>query len=674
MARNMVNELLAPAGSLEAVKIAINYGADAVYCAGLKFGARSFIANLTDEEIVEAAKYVHLHSKKIYITLNTFVFEEELDEVKAYIDFLYQHVDAIIVQDYGIIHYIRSKYPDFPVHVSTQCSIHNIDDLKVLKELGVSRVVLAREVSLEEIKKFNELGIELEIFIHGALCFSYSGMCYLSYYKGGRSGNRGSCAQPCRQEYSLLQDGKEIKSGALLSMKDLNTISNIKQILDVGVTSLKIEGRAKSLDYLASVTKIYRKLIDDYNAGNKIEVSSEMLEELYSSFSRETTKGYLFNENNKEITTDDSVKHKGIYIGKVIDYKKGQAKIKLTKELELLDGIRIINDKFETGLTITRIIENGNLVKKSNGIVFIDVKDKVPVNSLVFKTQSAKVKKEMKTYKYHNYVPARLDIEIKQNKQSVRLYINNINIYKEYNFELEKAKTVNKENVIAQFSKTNSLPFRYEEVTLINDDNLYIPIPLINQIRQELLANLKEKLENQLVREYKPYPFLIDTNYVNEKEVDSILLDDSCDLINNGKLEKRKTAYHLAEINLSSVISPYFGVNNHYAVSFFRNMTKGVITLSFESSLNNALEINKYDKNIGYLVRFNEPLMVAKHCVVSKACGYDEKQCGMCLKHKYQLKDRDRVYSLKFHNCTMFIEGKEIRRNKNVTLVNVEMI
>lgn len=669
----MINELLAPAGNLEAVKIAINYGADAVYCAGLKFGARSFISNLTDEEIVEAARYVHLHSKKIYITLNTFIFEEELDEVKAYIDFLYHHVDAIIVQDYGIIHYIRSNYPDFPVHVSTQCSIHNIEDLKLLKDLGVSRVVLAREVPLEEIKKFNELGIDLEIFIHGALCFSYSGMCYLSYYKGGRSGNRGSCAQPCRQEYTLLQDDEEIANGALLSMKDLNTISNIKNILGVGVTSLKIEGRAKSLDYLASVTKIYRKLIDDYNADKKPEVSSDMLLDLYSSFSRETTKGYLFNENNKDITTNDSVKHQGTYIGKVIDYKKGQAKIKLSKELEILDGIRIKDDHFETGLTVTRIIENGNLVKKSTGIVFIDVKDKVSIGSLVFKTQSARVKKEMKTYKNINPTPAKLDITIKQNKQSLNLTINNINIYKEYNYKLEEAKTVNKDNVIAQFSKTNNLPIRYEEVVLINEENLYIPIPLINEMRRDILDELKEKLETQLDRENKAYPFSIDDNYVDTKETDSIEIDDSSDLINEDKLEKRKYAFHLAEIDVDSVISPYFGVNNHYAVSFFRNMTKGVIVMSYESSLNNALEVNKIDKNLGYLVRFNEPLMVAKHCVVSKACGYDKKKCGMCLKHKYQLKDKDRIYNLKFHNCIMRIEGREVKRNKVDNLVNIIM-
>ncbi|MCR4911133.1 MAG: U32 family peptidase [Bacilli bacterium] len=673
----MINELLAPAGNLQAVKVAIDSGADAVYCSGLKFGARSFITNLTDEDIVEAAKYVHLHSKKIYITLNTLIFEDELEEVKSYIDFLYHHVDAIIVQDYGVIHYIRSKYPDFPVHVSTQCSIHNKQDIELLKKLGVSRVVLAREVPLEEIREFNKLGIELEIFIHGALCFSYSGMCYLSYYKGGRSGNRGSCAQPCRQNYELLEDGNVIKEGALLSMKDLNTISNIKPLLGVGVTSLKIEGRAKSLEYVASVVKIYRKLIDEFNQKEKMEVSNDMLEDLYSSFSRETTKGYLFGEDNKDVTTDGSVKHQGIYIGKVIEYKKGQAKIKLNKSLEILDGIRIIDGKRETGSTVTRIIENGKLVKKSNGTVIIDIKDFINPGALVFKTQSARVKRDLKTYKYVSFRDAALEVNIEQNKQTIKIDLGNIVITKEANETLELAKTINKENVIAQFSKTNNLPISYININYKNDDNLFIPIPLINELRRNALDELKDKLENQLERNYLPYPFTFENNYAKKKEMAGIAIKSDRNLhklINNQQLRDEMLAFHLAEVDSYSMVSPFFGVNNHFSVSFFRNMTKGIIILSFESSLENAKEIYKYDKNVGYLVEFNEPLMIAKHCVVAKACGFDKKQCGMCKKRQYQIRDNDRVYDLRFHNCIMRIEGKKISRKDNKDLVNVYIV
>lgn len=669
----MVNELLCPAGSLEAVKVAIDNGADAVYCAGLKFGARSFIANLSDDDIIEASHYAHLYGRKIYITLNTLIFESEIEEVKSYIDFLYQYVDAIIVQDYGVVHYIRSHYPAFPVHLSTQTSIHNIEDVLFLKKLGISRVVLAREVSLKEIKLIQEAGIELEVFIHGALCFSYSGMCYLSYYKGGRSGNRGSCAQPCRQNYELLEDGNLIKSGPLLSMKDLNTIRNIEPLLSAGITSLKIEGRAKSLEYVTSVTRVYRKLIDDFNAGKKPVVSSELLDDLYTSFSRETTTGYLFEDSNKNVTTDYSVKHKGIHIGKVLSYKNNQVKIKLSKPLEILDGIRIVDGDKEVGTTVTRIIENGQLVKSSRGVVIVDIKGYVKEGSDVYKTQSGKLVKEVKNHKNTCKTPAKLNILIKQGYQKLTVEIDDIVVSKSFNKSLEKAKTINEENVVSQFKKTNNLPISYDDVSYINRDNLFIPIPVINEMRRELLNELQETLENRKMRDYHEYPFK-DGLFVNQKSLDDLELSDYQNhLINNGKLSISPLAFHLSEVGPHSHISPYFGVANSLAVSFFRNLTDGVIILSYESTLANSLELSRNDKNLGYLVDYKEPLMVAKHCVVAKAYGYEEKGCGMCNKHHYQLRDNDRIYDLSFHNCIMRIEGKNIKRPSTPELVNVTL-
>ena len=669
----MVNELLCPAGSLEAVKVAIDNGADAVYCAGLKFGARSFIANLSDDDIIEASHYAHLYGRKIYITLNTLIFESEIEEVKSYIDFLYQYVDAIIVQDYGVVHYIRSHYPAFPVHLSTQTSIHNIEDVLFLKKLGISRVVLAREVSLKEIKLIQEAGIELEVFIHGALCFSYSGMCYLSYYKGGRSGNRGSCAQPCRQNYELLEDGNLIKSGPLLSMKDLNTIRNIEPLLSAGITSLKIEGRAKSLEYVTSVTRVYRKLIDDFNAGKKPVVSSELLDDLYTSFSRETTTGYLFEDSNKNVTTDYSVKHKGIHIGKVLSYKNNQVKNKLSKPLEILDGIRIVDGDKEVGTTVTRIIENGQLVKSSRGVVIVDIKGYVKEGSDVYKTQSGKLVKEVKNHKNTCKTPAKLNILIKQGYQKLTVEIDDIVVSKSFNKSLEKAKTINEENVVSQFKKTNNLPISYDDVSYINRDNLFIPIPVINEMRRELLNELQETLENRKMRDYHEYPFK-DGLFVNQKSLDDLELSDYQNhLINNGKLSISPLAFHLSEVGPHSHISPYFGVANSLAVSFFRNLTDGVIILSYESTLANSLELSRNDKNLGYLVDYKEPLMVAKHCVVAKAYGYEEKGCGMCNKHHYQLRDNDRIYDLSFHNCIMRIEGKNIKRPSTPELVNVTL-
>ena len=668
----MKNELLAPAGDLEAVKIAIDAGADAVYCAGKRFGARAFILNLSNEEIIEAAHYCHLHDKKIYITLNTLIFEDEIEEMKEYVDFLYQYVDAILVQDEGVFHYIRSTYPDFPVHLSTQMSIHNVEDIKKYKELGASRIVLARETSLKDIRLFKKQGVELEIFIHGALCFSYSGMCYLSYYKGGRSGNRGNCAQPCRQDYILLEDGEPIKEGPLLSMKDLNTIKRFNEILDLGVASLKIEGRAKSKEYLYSVVRIYRQLIDQYNERQKLKVSDEMLDDLYSSFSRETTFGYLFESNNKDVTTDYSVKHQGILIGKVLEVKPKQVKVKLYKELELLDGIRIIDDHHETGLTVTRIIEDGRLVKSSSSIIYLDVKDKVSVGAKVYKTQSQKVKKALNSQVFSKKLPVSLEISVKQKHQEIIATYNNIRVKKVFYNELEKAISVKEEKIKEQFSKTNNLPIQYESIIYTNEDNLYLPIPMINEMRQSVLSELKEQLENQKERRRNIPYILKDGLFVDKKSTDSLVVEETDNsLINYSSIKKESFAYHISEIDESSMISPYLGVTNHLAVSFYRNFTKGIIILSYECTYENAQEIYKYDKNIGYLKEFKQPLMVSKHCVVSKAKGFETKGCQMCKYHHYQLEDKSKKYNLKFRNCVMYIEGEQIIRPPIDDLINI---
>ena len=674
----MVNELLAPAGNIDAVKVAIRYGADAVYCAGKRFGARSFINNLSDEEIIEAARFCHLHGKKIYITLNTLIFEDEFEGVKSYIDFLYKHVDAIIVQDFGVVHYIRTHYPDFPVHLSTQCSIHNKDDIAFLKSIGVNRVVLAREVPLEDIRELQKQGVDLEVFIHGALCFCFSGMCYLSYYKGGRSGNRGSCAQPCRQTYTLLEDGVPLKEGPLFSMKDLNTIDHIRSLLALGVTSLKIEGRAKSLEYVAAVTKVYRKIIDDFNANKKIEVPSDMLEDLYASYSREKTKGYIFKEDNKSITTESSVKHQGVLIGKVIEYKNKQVKVSLSSELSILDGVRFVKDGKEYGTTITRIIENGNLVKSSSKTVYLDVNEKVLPGAKVYKTSSSKIAKELKTYEYKRFEEASLRVIIEKSHQSLTIKVGNITVKKESNETLEPARSINDEAILKQFTKTNGLPITYSNASIGNEGGYYLPITSINAMRSLALEEVKEKLENNLWRIYSPYPFLDDDSlFMKSKDREALNLerkDIYRNLIDDRPLKELPFALHLAEIGKESIVSPYFGITNSEAIKFFRNLTFDTLILSFESSKENSIRLSEIDSNLGYLVNFKEPLMVSKHCPVGKYYEARNKGCGQCKKHSYSVKDGDKEYTLSFHNCYMFLEGKRVEREGADNLIPVTII
>ena len=259
-------ELLSPVGNMECLIQAVNNGADAVYLGGKKFGARHYANNFDYDEMIEAIKYCHLYGVKIYVTVNTIVFEKELDEVLKFVEFLHSNqVDAIIVQDLGLIRIIRKKFPNMEIHASTQAHNHNDYGLSLLKSLGVKRAVLARELSLKEIKNL-KTDIDKEVFIHGALCVSYSGCCLFSAMHGSRSGNRGECVGSCRLPYKLYENGNEIKTNGdyLLSTKSLCTINDLDKLIDSGIKSFKIEGRMKSSEYVGYITRLYREKIDEY--------------------------------------------------------------------------------------------------------------------------------------------------------------------------------------------------------------------------------------------------------------------------------------------------------------------------------------------------------------------------------------------------------------------------
>lgn len=327
-------EILAPAGSYETFKAVINAGADAVYLAGNMFGARAYASNLTEEELLLAIDYAHLHNRKIYLTVNTLLKNNELKyDLYNYIKPFYEAgLDAVIVQDYGVMKYIHEIFPDMEIHASTQMTITDPEYTTLLKDYGVTRVVPARELSLDEIKRlYQESGCEIECFVHGALCYCYSGQCLMSSFIGGRSGNRGRCAQPCRLAYE--KDGSQ---KAILSLKDLCTLDILPDILEAGVYSLKIEGRMKSPEYAAGVTSIYRKYVDMYlkNGRKGYTVSSKDRDRLLMLFDRGgLTDGYYKRHNGKEMIAEEFKSDKSqqdkktfeekissLYVGKDIKY------------------------------------------------------------------------------------------------------------------------------------------------------------------------------------------------------------------------------------------------------------------------------------------------------------------------------------------------------------------
>lgn len=310
-------ELLAPAGNMECLYSAINAGADAIYLAGKKFGARASADNFDESELVYALKLAHLHGKKIYLTLNTLIKEREFDSVYDFLKPLYDNrLDGIIIQDLGLIDFLRDNFPSLPIHASTQMTVTGKYAAKLLKEKGICRIVPARELSLKEINTIkSDVDIEIETFIHGAMCYSFSGQCLYSSFLGGRSGNRGRCAGPCRLPYTIVKGDKYLCKESIqypLSLKDMCTLSILDKLIDSSIDSFKIEGRLKSPEYVAGVTAIYRKYIDSYCETGRLNINPrdyEILEKLYLRSS--ICNGYYENYNGPEMITMQSPSYMG---------------------------------------------------------------------------------------------------------------------------------------------------------------------------------------------------------------------------------------------------------------------------------------------------------------------------------------------------------------------------
>ena len=390
-------ELLAPAGGKEALIAAIDNGADAVYFGGELFSARQFASNFTKEELEWAIDYSHIRGARAYVPVNTLVEDTELEKASKYLQFLCSAgADAVIVQDIGILSLLREQLPALPVHASTQMTIHNIDGVKFLQETGVKRVVLAREMSLDEIREIkSRTSVEVECFIHGALCFSYSGQCLLSSMIGGRSGNRGYCAQPCRKKY--ISGGIE---GYLLSPKDLNMSEHIGALIDAGVDSFKIEGRMKRPEYVAGVVRIYRELIDRYFASpSDFRVTQYEKNTLLQLFNREFTTGYFYGNPGSRLMSREYPHNRGTGLGKVIKYdaRAKLVSIDLKAPLRIGDGIGIGNR--EAGITVRNIYIGSKKVTEASAgsVVQIPLDVEVVKGDAVFKTFDSRLMESLVT-------------------------------------------------------------------------------------------------------------------------------------------------------------------------------------------------------------------------------------------------------------------------------------
>ena len=489
-------ELLSPAGNFDSLKAAVLAGCDAVYLGGKLFGARAFSNNFSNEELIEAIKYAHLYGVKVYVTVNTLVYEHEVDKFMKYIDFLYKNnVDALIIQDIGMMDLIRKTYPLLELHASTQMHIHNLEGVKLIERLGLKRAVLARESSIDLIEKIKQnTNVELEVFIHGALCISYSGQCLFSSLIGNRSGNRGSCAGSCRQKYDLLINNKKVNNDQyLLSTKDLCSLENIGKLIDIGVDSLKIEGRMKSPSYVYLVTKLYREAIDSYLLTGQVKINLNELKDLKKIFNRKYTKGFLFNDN--DIINSYRPNHLGIEIGSVIKSQNNYVDILLTDDLNINDGIRFIND--DIGFIVTSIFKNKKRIEhaKKGEIVSIYCQNKISNTKVVKTTDYLLNKKIEEILKDKKKINIEGILEVYLN-QPIRLKITDgINVVEVFGKNVAKSITtpISHERIKEQLKKLGNTIYSFSKLDIKGDNNIFISIKELNDLRNEATSLLNEK-------------------------------------------------------------------------------------------------------------------------------------------------------------------------------------
>lgn len=685
-------ELLSPVGNKMSLIQAIHNGADAVYMAGKSFGAREYAENFNNSELIDAIKYCHLYGVKIYITINTLIDNNEVDTFLDYVDFLYNNnVDAVIMQDIGMIKKVRSLYPDLEIHASTQVHNNSIETLKLLKKLGVKRVVMARELSLDEINKF-DLDIEKEIFIHGALCISYSGNCLFSSMHGNRSGNKGRCTGPCRLEYELLKNNEIVKTPGsyLLSTKELNTVDYLDKILMSNVDSLKIEGRMKSPEYVGFITRIYRKKIDAFYNNEKYYVSEDELNKMKLLYNRDYTKGHLFNSKNDELMNIKTSNHQGILLGKVIDFSPKKIKIKLFDDLNQEDGIRFLSE--DKGMIINKLYnEKGLLVNslRKNDIAILDNKLNISMKQNINKTIGKNLINELNNISYKK-IGISFNVYAKVNeKLKISIVDDDGNSYYEFGGIIENAisSVTTEDNIYNQLSKLGNTPFKINNISYEIDNNIFISLKEINYIRRclvnklidyrenkkvnrKLLAlNLKNKLNilentniNVSVRNEEQLKACIDSNVDNIYIHDEKLYNKYKSSLNNIYLILNRTLKNYKDYKYENLVVRELGsinmYSNHnnlvscYTLNVVNNETVHLLTdlnvkricVSPEVKISDLKYFEK--NNLEYVVYGRIELMIMKYCPLNYLINKDKK-CNLCHSNDfYSIKRGNNIFPL----------------------------
>lgn len=511
-------ELLAPAGSFEAFKAGVENGADAIYLGGKSFSARASAANFDEEELRRAVQYAHERNVKVYVTVNILIADQEFPELIDYLFTLYDiGVDALILQDIGAVELIQSVLPEIERHASTQVTVNTSWGAKHLEGLGLQRVVLARETSAEEMKVISEKTIlDMEIFVHGAICVCYSGQCLMSSFIGGRSGNRGRCAQPCRMTYQLVNEDradtlKEANLGEhLLSPRDMNLVDEITLLKESGVYSLKVEGRMKRPEYVATVTRVYRQALDyvlaeDQTQSGLTAIGDEERRELLQIFNRDFTQAYLKEHPGAEMMSYMRPNNRGIRLGRVLQVKNDRIELKLEAALNPGDGLDFWTSRGHEGITVSTIWRGQEEVAEGRPGEHVWIEftgTKVRTGDRVFKTYDellmAKARLSFQEGKEQRKRPLKaklsgtvgeyLTLEIQEGERLSKVQSANP-------AQQARKRPLTQEYAFQQLNRLGTTPFYLEELVLELQGEVMLPVSELNEMRRQAVEELLQEEE-----------------------------------------------------------------------------------------------------------------------------------------------------------------------------------
>lgn len=602
-------ELLAPAGSMESLKAAVNNGCDAVYLGGKLFSARQFAGNFSLEELEEACDYCHLRGVKVYVTINTLYKVEELKELLDFVGKLYKMgVDALIIQDSGAAKIIRENYPELPLHASTQMTANSLEDVRYWESLGFSKIVLSRELSLEEISEITKQAeAEIETFIHGALCVCYSGQCLMSSILGGRSGNRGRCAQTCRLPYTLYKGADKLQEGYLLSPKDIQTVTILPQLIEAGIASLKIEGRMKNPEYVAGVTGIYRKYIDMYfDDPDHYQVSSEDIKSLTQLFNRGGfTEGYYTSAGGKDMMSLERPKTWGLKVGIVDSYipKHNRVTIRTREPLVPGDGIEIWTAKEpHVGTNISK-------ASKAGEVISLAIEGDIQKNDVVYRTYGKALNDALrKTWEKDSRKKSIWGLLKAKKGQPLALQLWDMygsNIYVTGDMvEAAANQPTSLEKLKQQVEKMGATSFMLEVLEIDGDDDIYVSVGALNQLRRTAVEALEEAILKKSKRQE------VQKGITEEKEKSSYVLQKKLHALVTefSQLEAivgtkgLKVIYFEASAEMERMLPQALKLCNSFDVSLYAALPK--ISRQWRKDIEDAMVERLKETEIdGFLVR-----------------------------------------------------------------------